>query len=184
MGGLTSWALSKPQSQHFRLYAAEHSCIVGKQTFAGLGATYSAQSPPTSWENRNRCTADPDFVCLAWHCPQFGALSSPASQPAVSLDFIGSISSHAPVDVITSGTLERSNVKTGGARGNAANMVLVWHAGQRGCRMIMMLRLGSGGSTTLSVTGGCRDGTVIEQACRNALLIDEQYCSFTKISRN
>jgi hypothetical protein len=88
-GGLTSWALPKPQSQHFRLCAAGFSYSVGKQTFAGLGPTCLAQSPPTSWENRNRCTADPDFVCLA------------------------------------------------------------------------CFRLGSGGSTTLSVTGRCHDGPVI-----------------------
>ncbi|KRR04263.1 hypothetical protein CP49_23880 [Bradyrhizobium valentinum] len=47
-----------------------------------------------------------------------------------------------------------------------ANLVLVWHAGQSGRMMIMMLRLGSGGSVTeLSVTGryqGGGDGISIE----------------------
>jgi hypothetical protein len=141
LGGLTSWALPKPQSQHFRLYAAEHSCIVGKQTFAGRGATYSAQSPPTSWDNRNRYTADPDFVCLAWHCPQFGTLSSPASQPAVSLDSIGSMSSTTRWWMCSQAGY--SNVRMSKPAGPAvmrANMVLAWRAGQRGRRMIMMLR--------------------------------------------
>jgi hypothetical protein len=91
---------------------------------------------------------------------------------------------HALVDVITSGTFECSNVKAGGARGNAGQHGSCLARRAKGAQMIMMLRLGSGGSATLSVTGRCRDGTVIEQACRNALLIDEQYCSFTKISRN
>jgi len=44
-----------------------------------------------------------------------------------------------------------------------ASMVLVWHAGQIGRRMIMILALGSGGSVTeLSVTGRCRYGAVME----------------------
>jgi len=93
---------------------------VGKQTFAGLGPTYSAQSPPTSSENRNRCTADPDFVCLAWRCPQFGALEF-AGKPTGSLFGFHRIDKldNELVNVITSGTVERSNVKAGGARGNA-----------------------------------------------------------------
>jgi hypothetical protein len=37
-----------------------------------------------------------------------------------------------------------------------ASMVLVLHAGQSGRKMIMTLRLGQGGSLTLSVTGRCR----------------------------
>jgi hypothetical protein len=41
-------------------------------------------------ENRKRCIADLGFVCRALYLPpQFGALSSPASQPAA-LDLKGS----------------------------------------------------------------------------------------------
>ena len=47
----------------------------------------------------------------------------------------------------------------------SASMVLVWHAGQGGRRIIMMLALDQGGSVTeLSVTGRCRSGSVIKQA--------------------
>jgi hypothetical protein len=37
-----------------------------------------------------------------------------------------------------------------------ASIVLVSHLGQGGRLMIMVARLGSGGSAILSVTGGCR----------------------------
>jgi hypothetical protein len=40
------------------------------------------QWPRASLANCKPCIADPGFVCRARRCPQFGALSSPASQPA------------------------------------------------------------------------------------------------------
>jgi hypothetical protein len=181
LGGLTSWALSKPQSQCFRLYAAEFSHSVGKQTFAGLGATYSAQSRPTSSENRNRCTAAPDFVCLAWRCPQFGALEF-AGKPTCCFSGFHRIDKldSALVNVITSGTLERSNVKAGGARGNA---------GQHGCCLARGARwprdnhaaspLISGEHNTLS-TGRCHDGPVMEPPWHHACPSAVPFCSLSR----
>jgi len=51
--------------------------------------------------------------------------------------------------------------KPGGPGVTRASIVLVWHAGQRGREMIMTFALGSGGSTTLLVTGRSRYSAVI-----------------------
>jgi len=62
---------------------------------------------------------------------------------------------NAQVDVIASWTLERSNVKAGGARGNAGRHGSCLARGARWPQDNHDASL-SGGSTTLSVTGGCR----------------------------
>jgi hypothetical protein len=64
-----------------------------------------------------------------------------------------------------------------------ASMVLVWHAGQGGRKMIMMLRLGSGGSVTeLSVTGRCRSGAVIKQPWNLRTSNAVPFCSLSKVN--
>jgi hypothetical protein len=50
-----------------------------------------------------------------------------------------------------------------------ASIVVVWHLGQSGRGMVMMLRLESGGSNTLSVTDGYQYRAVMEPICNNAL---------------
>jgi hypothetical protein len=50
-----------------------------------------------------------------------------------------------------------------------ASIILAWHLGQGGRWMVMMRRLGSGGSAILSVTGSCRYGAVIQTSLRLAL---------------
>jgi hypothetical protein len=72
----------------------------------------------TDNENRKPCTADPGFVYQAWRCPQFGALAGKPTGSFFGFHRIDKLD-NALVDVIASGTLERSNVKAGGARGNA-----------------------------------------------------------------
>jgi len=58
-----------------------------------------------------------------------------------------------------------------------ASVVDAWHLGQRGCGMVMMLRLGSGGSATLSVTDKCRYGAVMGPAWNLSSAAAGQYCS-------
>ena len=77
-------------------------------------------SPTTSSENRKPCSADPGFVYQAWALPSVWR-SKFAGKPTGSFFGLHRIDKldKARVDVIASGTLERSNVKAGGARGNA-----------------------------------------------------------------
>ena len=56
------------------------------------------------------------------------------------------------MDVIAPRGLERPNIEARWPGVMRASIVLVWHSGQGGRRMIMMLRLGSGGNAKLSVS--------------------------------
>jgi len=68
---------------------------------------------------------------------------------------------HALVDVITSGTFKRSNVKASGTRGDAGQHGSCLARWAKGPQKNQDASPWTGGSTTLSVTGGCRDGTVM-----------------------
>ena len=63
-----------------------------------------------------------------------------------------------------------------------ASMVLVWHAGQSGRRMIMMLDLDEAGALPNSQSPMVAyGGAVMEPSCASELGARGQYCSFIKI---
>ena len=86
----------------------------------------------------------------------------------------------ARVDVIASGTLERSNVKACGARGNAGQHGSSLARGARWPQDNHDASLGSGGSTTLSVTGGCRGWAVMKPPWNHARPRGGPFCSLSK----
>lgn len=112
-----------------------------------------------------------------------GARNSPWNQPTVSIDFIGSAS--AATIWWTRSQAGHSNVRMSKPDGPGvirASIVIVWHLGQGGRRMIMMHALGTGGSATLSQSpGSCREGTVMEPICSAGSIRDGQYRSRFKI---
>ena len=105
---------------------------MGKRTFASRGPTRSAQSPSISLESRKPCIADLGFVCRACvDSPQFGVLSSPASQPVAS-DLIGS---DAMTLISTWSHLGHSNNRCSKPIGpveTRSSIIRVWQREQRG----------------------------------------------------
>jgi hypothetical protein len=105
---------------------------VGKRTFASRGPTRSAQSPSISLESRKPCIEGPGFVCRACVAPpQFGVLSSPASQP-VAFDLIGS---NAMTLISTWSHLGHSNNRCSKPIGpveTRSSIIRVWQREQRG----------------------------------------------------
>jgi hypothetical protein len=72
----------------------------------------SAQSPPTSWENRKRRIADPGFVYRAYVLPELGRQLGALSSPANRIRFKGIRCNNAYFDLVAFGTFEQPVFET------------------------------------------------------------------------